>query len=208
VANARPKSICRARPSAFSDRGRLPAYPVGAWNLIAGYGRAVMSGRRRLSRRVAVAGPGSQATSLSAALCDPSPASAVGPGDVVLYEPACLPLGSARRYGREARQRHHGGWTLWGGLSPAPCSWPLTEFLAERYGWRGAHRELGGAIKHPVRRWWPYLLVIRSAHDLAARACRGTVVARPRAGKRWAGSGVSGDCSSRFRQLLRQPSWW
>jgi predicted MFS family arabinose efflux permease len=77
-----------------------------------------------------------------------------------LYEPAFAVV--ARRYGREARSGITAV-TLWGGFASTVFV-PLTEFLAERYGWRGAIASL--AAINILFALVPYLLVIRSAQDL------------------------------------------
>ena len=83
-----------------------------------------------------------------------------------LYDPAFATLG--RLYGAEARPAIT-TLTLWGGFASTVC-WPLSAFLVERYGWRGACFAYAGlhlAITLPL-----VLLLIPSPPPLAAATTR------------------------------------
>ncbi|GIL37880.1 MFS transporter [Roseiterribacter gracilis] len=158
----------------------VAAYPVGAW-IDRGHGRIVMSVGAALSALLLFAW--SQATSLSQlyllfagigiaqALC--------------LYEPAFAVV--ARRYGRDARSGIT-ALTLWGGFASTVFV-PLTEFLAERFGWRNAIASLGAI--NLLFALVPYLLVIRANQDVPlehaeAPAARGPVHEAIRTPSFWA----------------------
>ncbi len=158
----------------------IAAYPVGAW-IDRGHGRAVMSVGAAISALLLFAW--SQATSLPQLYLI---FAGIGVAQAMcLYEPAFAVV--ARRYGRDARSGITAV-TLWGGFASTVFV-PLTEFLAERFGWRSAIASLGAI--NLLFALVPYLLVIRADQDMplehaAAPAARGPVQEAIRTPSFWA----------------------
>lgn len=95
-----------------------------------------------------------------------------------LYDAAFATLG--RIYGREAR-RAITELTLWGGFASTVC-WPLSAWLVEAFGWRGACLAYAGlhlAVTLPLA-----LFVLPRGPGPRAPAAEGRQDAAPRAGRR------------------------